>query len=209
MVSRLSSFLLLWCSLCLAAPMVLFDESPPAAAVTADAKRVTGIKLETVGAEAGATPAAGQGMLRLSGACTAGDGPSYAYVTVWTGEQRVTPKTRLSYCVFARPESVSHNFALDLATPNFYPDNLRDKPDAVDQRGVRAHPALGYQGGRNVGQWSYREISLAPLPGRKSPPRMQRGTAAAARQAGSSSGTSTRRSCGNSTTQQRRSGRRR
>jgi len=145
--------------------MVLFDESPPAAAVTADAKRVTAIKLETVGAEAGATPAAGQGMLRLSGACTAGDGPSYAYVTVWTGEQRVTPKTRLSYCVFARPESVSHNFALDLATPNFYPDNLRDKPDAVDQRGVRAHPALGYQGGRNVGQWSYREISLAPLAG--------------------------------------------
>lgn len=148
------------------APVVLYDDAEGVEVSDPALTGVEGVQLESVSADGDVPPAAGTRMLRMSGRRPSSDGRASAYLRLWTGDYEVTPNTRLSYCVRAALDSVDTCFAVDLDAPSFYPDNLRDQPDARDQHGVRAHPTFGWQMGRNLGQWSYREISLAPLAGK-------------------------------------------
>jgi len=136
--------------------LVLFDEQAQVETEVAAQTRVESVRLVVVGEDDGVAPVAGTRMLRLSGECAAGDGPCHVYVRFAQAGLAVTPDMRLSYCVYARPESVDYSFAVDLAAPSFYPENLRDRPDAVDQDGNRAHPAYGGGVARQIGRWRYR-----------------------------------------------------
>ncbi|HQK93444.1 MAG TPA: hypothetical protein PLD23_08050 [Armatimonadota bacterium] len=152
-----------------ATPVVLFDDDAEGEISVVDSAGATKVELTRVGVDGGVAPVRGERMLRLAGTseAPAGGGGSRAYIRFWTGHVPVTAGMRLSYCVYARPESVAHGFAIDLAAPDFYPNNLRDQPAAVDQNGVRAHPSLGFLADRSIGQWCYREISLEAIAGRE------------------------------------------
>lgn len=155
----------------LAAPIVLFDEAAPQEAHAVDVMGCSeaAVSLRRAGEGGAPEPAVGEWLLALSGVATpAPDGAtSRAYVRIWTGRQTVAEGMRLSYCLYIDPGSVSYGFATDLAVPNFYPDNLRDRPEAVDQAGIRAHPGKGFTADYAVGQWYYREIDLSALAGRE------------------------------------------